>query len=253
MSTTSNPQAEHYDDILDDYDRHYYDPYSLQYREQFILAPLLDGVDLRGKRVADLASGSGETTRFLMRRFPGVECTGFDVSPEAVRRYRAKTQRDAIEFDLTRAHYSGEPFDAAIIMGGLHHCAADIHGALKNVATMLRPGGSFLLFEPNREYLLEAGRRLWYRLDRYFDAGNERALSHGELLSAAAGAFDCRRVQYFGGPAFFLVYNSLVFRLSKGAKAAAAPALIGAERLYGRLPSKWFFSSFLAHWVRRDS
>ena len=249
--TGANPQAGHYDDILDEYDRHYYDQYSLQYREQFILKPLLEGVDLRGKRVADLASGSGETSRFLSRRFPGVECEGFDVSPEACRRYRERTHQPAREFDLTRGVYDGEPFDAAIIMGGLHHCAADLQGALSAVAQMLRPGGVFLLFEPNRDYMLEAARRLWYRADRYFDADSEMALSHTDLLTAGGDAFECRRVQYFGGPAFFLVYNSLVFRMSGRTKAAIAPALMRAEGVYNRLTPRWLFASFLAQWIRR--
>jgi SAM-dependent methyltransferase len=250
VTATDNPQAGHYDGILDAYDRHYYDSYSLQYREQFILAPLLEGVDLRGKRVADLASGSGETSRFLSARYPGVQCEGFDVSPEACRRYRQRTQRPATELDLTRGGYAGDPFDAAIIMGGLHHCAAGLDVALRTVADMVRPGGLFLFFEPNREYALEAARRVWYRFDRYFDAGSERALAHGELTAAAAGAFECRRLRYFGGPAFFLVYNSLVFRLSAGTKSAVAPSLLRAERLYNRLPSRWLFASFLAQWVR---
>jgi SAM-dependent methyltransferase len=251
VTVTDNPQAGHYDTILDDYDRHYYDPYSLQYREQFILAPLLEGVDLRGKRVADLASGSGETTMSLIRRFAGVQCTGFDISPEACRRYREKTHRPAFEFDLTRGTYEGEPFDAAIIMGGLHHCTADLARALRNVAAMLRPGGVFLFFEPNSEYVLESARKLWYRFDRYFDESSERALSHRELMTAGGTAFEPQRLRYFGGPAFFLVYNSLVFRLSHRTKAATAPALLRVEQAYGRIPSKWMFASFLAQWVRR--
>lgn len=249
--TGGNPQAGHYDDILDEYDRHYYDEHSLRYRDQFILQPLLEGVDLRGKRVADLASGSGETSRFLSLRFPGVECEGFDVSPEACRRYRDKTHRPAREFDLTRGVYDGEPFDAAIVMGGLHHCAADLKGTLKAVAQMLRPGGIFLLFEPNRDYMLESARRLWYRFDRYFDAGSEMALSHADLLAASGNAFECRRVQYFGGPAFFLVYNSLVFRMSARTKAAISPPLMRVEEMYNRLTPRWLFASFLAQWTRR--
>ena len=249
--TGGNPQADHYDDILDEYDQHYYDQYSLRYREQFILEPLLEGIDLRGKRVADLASGSGETSRFLSRRFPGVECEGFDVSPEACRRYREKTQRPAQEFDLTQGRYEGEPFDAAIIMGGLHHCATDLEGTLTAIARMLRPGGTFLLFEPNRDYMLEALRRVWYRFDRYFDAANEMALSHADLLAAGRGAFECQRVRYFGGPAFFLVYNSLVFRMSGTTKAAIAPGLMRLESAYNQLTPRWLFASFLAQWVRR--
>jgi ubiquinone/menaquinone biosynthesis C-methylase UbiE len=246
----SGSQARHYDRILEEYDRHYYDVHSRAYREEFILTPLLEGIELRGKRVADLASGSGETSRYLVQRFPGIECTGFDISPEACRRYRERTGRPAFQFDLTRQMYSGEAFDAAIIMGGLHHCTADLDTTLANVARMLLPGGIFLLFEPNRQYVLEAARQLWYRLDNYFDARNENALAHHDLLQAAGGTFKSRKLQYFGGPAFFFVYNSLVFRLGDGLKAAVAPALLSAERAYQRLPAPWLFSSFLAQWVR---
>lgn len=247
----SHDQARHYDEIIDAYDRHYYDRYSLSYRERFILNPLLDDLDLRNMRVADLASGSGETSAFLARRFPGVQCEGFDVSPEACRRYQTRTGRPALQLDLTRDVYRGEPFDAAIIMGGLHHCAVDLSATLRTVAQMVRPGGRFLLFEPNREYLLETARRLWYRLDRYFDARSETALAHGELIEAAAGAFTCERLRYFGGPAFFLVYNSLVFRVPGQVKATIAPALLGVEAVYNRLPPRWLHASFLARWVRQ--
>lgn len=253
MAHSGHGQAQHYDTILDEYDRHYYDTYSSRYRERFILEPLLDGVDLAGARVADLASGSGDTSVYLMRRFAGVQCTGFDVSAEACRRYRARTGRPAVQFDLTGGTYAGDPFDAAIIMGGLHHCAADTGAALTAAARMVRPGGLFLLFEPNRDYLLEPLRRLWYRCDRYFEADSESALSHPALLAEAAGTFTCRRVRYFGGPAFFLVYNSLVFRMSDPVKAAAAPALLALESWYGRLTPRWLLASFLAQWVRTPS
>jgi ubiquinone/menaquinone biosynthesis C-methylase UbiE len=245
-----NAQARHYDEIIDDYDRHYYDRYSLQYRERFILRPLFKDVDLRGKRVADLASGSGETSLFLAQSFPGVELTGFDISPDACRRYQEKVGRPAHEIDLTAERYDGPRFDAAVIMGGLHHCVANLPHTLHTISTMLEPGGTLLLFEPNREYVLEPIRQLWYRRDRYFDAANEAALAHDALLSAGDRAFVCDRLTYFGGPAFFLVYNSLIFRLKPSLKARVSPLLLSAEAAYNHLPGRWMFASFLAKWTR---
>jgi SAM-dependent methyltransferase len=250
MTDTGSSQGGHYDHILDDYDRHYYDRHSLEYRETFILQPLLDGLDLRGKRVADLASGSGETTAYLARTFPGIQMTGFDVSPKACQRFRDKTGFPAVEFDLTAGRFDGEPFDAAVIMGGLHHCAANLPHALATVATMLRPGAHFLMFEPNRDYVLESARRLWYRVDRYFDDANEMALSHDALIDAGGGAFACEQVRYFGGPAFFLVYNSLVFRIPHWTKRLISPALLRSERVYNQLPGRAPFASFTARWRR---
>ena len=248
--TSTNPQAQHYNEILDDYDRHYYDRYSLAYRERFILEPLLKGVDLCGKRVADLASGSGETSIYLAEEFQGVELTGFDVSPKACRRYRERVGRPAHEMDLTTGCYEGERFDAAIIMGGLHHCVANLPQALRAISTMLKPGGTLLMSEPNRDYALEALRRLWYKRDGYFDASNEAALSHEAVLDAAGGAFACEHLEYFGGPAFFLVYNSLIFRLPHSVKAVVSPPLLAVEALYNRVPVRSIFASFLARWSR---
>src|SRR6516165_982709 len=236
MDTSSTRQAAHYDRILSDYDRHYYDPLSLEYRDRFILGPLLDGVDLSGLRVADLGCGSGETSLSLIARFPDVEVTGFDISPEACRRYREKVGRDCYELDLTRGHHGAETFDVAIIMGGLHHCVSDIPGTLATVAGMLKRGGLLLMFEPNRDYALEFMRRLWYRLDHYFDAETEAALSHDLVLRQASGAFEARKVIYFGGPAFYLVYNSLVFRLPTGVKNVLGRPLLAVEHIFNKLP-----------------
>jgi SAM-dependent methyltransferase len=247
---SSTRQAAHYDRILRNYEKHYYDRYSLQYREQFILNPLLEGVDLTGMRVADLASGSGYTSLWLIERFPGVEVTGFDISPEACRRYREVVGRDCHELNLTAGYTAGQIFDAAIIMGGLHHCVSNLPGALATIANMLRPGGTLMMFEPNRDYVLEFARRLWYRFDTYFDAETEAALSHNVLLQYARSAFMPRKVAYFGGPAFYLVYNSLVFRMPQRVKAAVSPALLGLERIFNRLPGRWMFAAFVAQWVR---
>jgi SAM-dependent methyltransferase len=244
-------QAGHYDRIIGAYDEHYYDEPSLAYRKEFILDPLLELLDLNGKRVADLACGSGRTSLELMERFPTVQMTGFDISPEACRRYHDATERPSHQFDLTQSFLAEEPFDAAVIMGGLHHCVSNLAAALNNVGRMVKPGGSLLLFEPNADYVLQFARRIWYRLDGYFDAETESALSHDALLGIAGSAFSCRRVRYFGGPAFFLVYNSLVFRIPRGIKGSVAPALLAMERAYNKLPGRWPYASFTAHWIRQ--
>lgn len=246
-----NAQAAHYDRILTEYDRHYYDRYSTEYRERFILEPLLAGVDLSGQSVADLASGSGYTSTYLLQRFPGVKVTGFDVSPEACAGYERRVGRPGRVCDLTRPQPVGETFDACIIMGGLHHCIANLPVVFANIHGMLKPGGLLLMFEPNRVYMLQGARDFWYRRDRYFDATNEQALDHDELRRIAGGRFRPEgKVRYFGGPAFFLVYNSLLFRLTSGVKAASSRVLLGAEAIYNRLPGRWVHSSFTARWRR---
>jgi hypothetical protein len=135
-------------------------------------------------------------------------------------------------------------------MGGLHHCVADLETTLGNIADMLNPGAPFLLFEPNREYFLQFARDIWYRADRYFDAATEDGLAHGDLLSRAGSTFRPEQVRYFGGPAFFLVYNSLVFRMPHRVKEIVAPPLMMLEAGFNALPGKRLFSSFTARWRR---
>lgn len=247
---SDNPQAAHYDRILSDYDRHYYDVQSTRYRERFILGPLLEGIDLREQRVADLASGSGHTSAYLMQRFPGIEVTGFDVSPEACAGYYRRVGRPSHQFDLTKPQPAPGEFDTCIIMGGLHHCVADLPTTFANIAKMLRPGGTLLMFEPNSQYVLQLARDVWYRFDTYFDEKNERALAHDDILGQTRDRFVAEHVRFFGGPAFFLVYNSLLFRLPARVKSATSGLLLGAEALHNRLPGRWLHSSFTARWRR---
>jgi SAM-dependent methyltransferase len=250
QSDAGRRQADHYDRILTDYDRHYYDEQSQAYREEFILSPLLEGCDLTGYRVADLASGSGETSLALMKRFPKVLTTGFDISPSACEKYRAAVGRPCFEADLSLGYNGGECFDAAIIMGGLHHCISNLPATLATVAGMIKPGGDFFMFEPNKEYFLQWARRVWYGMDKYFEADTEDGLIHADLLRLSSGRFECRNLNYFGGPAFFLIYNSLVFRVPHTVKRGLSPALMSMERLYNRLPGRLPYTSFVAHWKR---
>mgnify|MGYP003348609058 FL=1 len=139
----------------------------------------------------------------------------------------------------------------AFVIGGLHHCVVDLDTTLANVARMLKPGGLFLMLEPNSRHMLEAVRRVWYRLDASFDHATEHALDHEALLAAGHGAFEAERVTYFGGPAYFLILNSMVLRVPLWTKPWIAPGATVAERLWNRLPGARWHNVFLARWRRR--
>jgi SAM-dependent methyltransferase len=252
MSTDSQRQKQHYEAIHAEYEDHYYDPQSMLYRERFFFAPLFDGLDLNGKHVLDLASGSGHNSLALLRRFPTATVTGFDISASACQDYRRNVGRPCIEGDLTASLSASETFDAAMILGGLHHCVMDLNQALENVGRLVRPGGVFLMLEPNREFMLEGARRLWYRMDRYFDAPTEAALAHDEVLKRASPLFSLRGVRYMGGPGYFLISQSLLFRVPKSVKRALTPPLMCADGIYNRLKGRWLYPYFVAQWYRNE-
>lgn len=244
-------QADHYDDILDDYERHYYDASSIAYRERYIYPKLFSGLDLNGRRVLELACGSGFNTQALLRRFPTAEPIGVDISPRSCDAYRRNTGRPAHVFDLTATSDLPdlEPVDCAFVVGGLHHCIRDLPATFANLRRMIRPGGHLLLVEPNADFVLNALRMAWYRRDRWFQVQDEAPLDH-DLLKKDAPGFQAEAVSYLGGPAYFLIANSLVMRMPLKLKRPLAPALFAIDDLYNRLPGRRPYPMFIAQWRR---
>ena len=237
------------------YTAHCYGPSSLAYRREFILKSLRTDApsDLNGCRVADIASGSGINSLILRDWFPGVRCSGFDISRSACEDYRRLTGGNAYEVDLTRPldiRAVDGPYDAALVVGGLHHTVVDLPAALRNTAALVRPGGFLFMMEPNSRYLLEGLRRLWYRLDSNFDATTEHALDPAELAELGAPWFRPLAVSYCGGPAYFLIQQSISTRVPLRVKPRLASLLLPLERLYARLPSPRVHAFFTAIWER---
>src|SRR5258708_3168427 len=85
----SSRQKQHYTEIHDAYEAHYYDAPSMEYRSRFIYRWLFAGVDFSNTTVADLACGSGYNSLALKQRFDRVRTVGFDISEPAWASYRA--------------------------------------------------------------------------------------------------------------------------------------------------------------------
>jgi SAM-dependent methyltransferase len=251
MSTADSlRQKAHYEQIHQAYEAHYYDKHSLRYRDDFIFGPLLDGIDLNDLDVLDAASGTGHNTLLLRRRFPRLRAVGLDISDAACAGYRDVTGGEALQADLTQPLSFRRQFDAAIVIGGLHHCVVNLPQAVDNLARLIKPRGIVLMMEPSADGVLESLRNRWYRGDHYFDAGTEHALSHDKLLQLAEPRFVPEIVRYIGGPAYFLVLNSLVLRVPLGAKRWVAAATWPLERAFNGLNTRRAASAFIARWRR---
>ncbi len=253
LSVVKNPQEAHYEKIHDDYVAHYFDPTSREYRRRYIFETLFAGVDLDGKRVAELASSVGTNSLLLRERFPGIRLEGFDLSKQACLDYERNVGAPAHVVDLTRTAEIAPTFDAAFIVGGLHHCVNDLPTTMRNIAGMLKPGATLHWYEPNASFLLQKIRDLWYRADKFFDAASERALTEDELIGAAADWFVPGQTLYLGGPAYFLVLNSLIFRVPLRAKATLAPLLFALENGWSRVPGSLAHPVIAGIWRRTDT
>lgn len=251
MERASRKQAGHYHEIHDAYEAHYFDRTSMQYRREFFYDPMFSGIDLNGLLVADLAAGAGHNSMDLKKRYPKAATLGFDISKKACESYKQLVGAPAFELDLTLGKAVDHKVDAAIIIGGLHHCVSDLKDTLRTVASMVKPGGYFFICEPNERCFLENIRNLWYRKDKYFEATTEHSLDHDRLFAMATEWFEFDTCRYMGGPAYFLIYNSLVLRVPAWIKPLIWPPLAIMERIYNLLPGSSPFPYFVARWRRR--
>jgi len=125
-----------------------YDVFTPDTNERIVDIVTRLGKFVPGARIADLGCGSGVFTGLLHRR--GFNCTGIDLSPKLIRIAReAHPGIDFQEGDIERLPFADDSFDGVLLAGVLHHlpelskCAAEIK-------RILRPGGRFVAFDPNR-------------------------------------------------------------------------------------------------------
>lgn len=253
MTNSAARQEKHYAAVHEAYKNHYYDEFSIIYRRKFIYDPAFSGLDLNDLVVADLACGIGDGSLELLRRFPRALVSGFDVSVKAIEDYR-KLGLPATNFNLINPTHAAEwraQFDVGMIWGGIHHCVTDLQITLQNIATMIKPGGTLIMMEPNLLFLRTI-RRLWYHIDPYFDAPTEDALSHKTIHSLVSNLFDVEMVAHLGGAGYFLILNSMMFRLTKPMKRRLLPLLMNFDKLYNRIKEPRMHPYFIARWRRRE-
>jgi SAM-dependent methyltransferase len=242
-------QQRHYDQISAEYDMHYSDAYSLEYRRRFIYGPMFEGLALSGMNVLDAMCGSGQTTEYLLSRQARV--TGLDISNEVMDSFSARwSDCRAVRRSLLASELSDQSFDCIVIVGGLHHIQPNVSKAVKEIHRLLRPGGYFCFMEPHTGSLPDLIRRFWYKHDHFF-SDNEASIDFRELESAFGSHFTFKKVKYLGNLAFLLVFNSLIFRIPLAAKRFYSPFLMWLEPLLNKLQGKASSCFVVGQWQKK--
>jgi SAM-dependent methyltransferase len=249
--SSASLQREHYQKhFFEKYEQHYDDPCSQRYRNEFIHEPLFAEDPLAGADVLEAMCGSGETTSYLMSR--GARVTGLDLSEAAIASFSKRWPKmRGVCASITESGLPDASFDAAVVIGGLHHLHPNVEDGIREVGRILRPGGRFYFVEPHVGSLPDLARKFWYARDAYF-ASNEASIDVDELQQSVADIFAVDRAFHFGTFGWLLVLNSMIFRIPVGLKPLYTRPAIALERVLGPITTKALSCQAACVWVKRQ-
>ena len=145
-----------------------YDPYARLLGWDAVRSTLLEQMDLApGQRVLDIGCATGTLVVVVKQRHPDVAVVGLDPDPEALVRAARKALRAGVKAHFNRGFsdqlpYADASFDRVSCTGMFSLLPlAEKETTLREVRRVLRPGGSFHLFDLVK---MPPGSSLWVRL-----------------------------------------------------------------------------------------
>lgn len=105
------------------------------------------------REVLDIGCGTGELEKKLLDKNPNLKILGIDISQEMLERAAKKFENSPNlswkEGDFLKADLPSRLFDAAYSLSNLHYFP-DPQAVLRRAASVLKPGGFFVLIDWNR-------------------------------------------------------------------------------------------------------
>jgi len=188
------------------FDRHAesddYDVFTTAAKARIVDAVVRLGGLKAGARIADLGCGSGAFTVLLRER--GFVPMGLDISPKLIALAREKFAGiDFLEGDAENLPFADGGLDAVLLSGLIHHFP-DPQRLAAETYRVLKPGGRFVAFDPNR-----LNPFMWLYRDTaspfYSPVGvteNERPIVAGRVARVFSDAGFRVQSDYLGGLAY---------------------------------------------------
>ncbi len=134
------------------FDRHaqeqQYNVFSPESNRKIVQACMKQGRFRPGSLVIDLGCGSGVFTHLLQEQ--GLRCIGLDISHDIMAvGHKANPELDFLTGDVEHLPLCSGSVDGILLSGIIHHLP-DPSRCAQEVYRVLRPGGSFAAFDPNR-------------------------------------------------------------------------------------------------------
>ncbi len=206
----ANKQTKHFYEINSEYEKHYYSESSLFWRRINFWDFVLDGKYIKTSHIAEFCCGDGYNLDFLKSRLGPQTAHGYDISKIAIRKMSEKFGLKGFVFDLTKPLDLQKKYETIFVVGGLHHCITDLDCAVQNCRNALMDGGHLVVWEPYSGSIMNKLRNIWYKRDKYFEETTERAIHIDEIVKHG---FEIEKIKFSGGLGYYLVGNSMIFRL----------------------------------------
>jgi SAM-dependent methyltransferase len=161
-----------------------------------------------GARVGDLGCGSGVFSDLLQQA--GFKAVGVDISPKLISVGKLKYPGlELLEGDIEDLPFANETLDGVLLSGVVHHFP-DPRRCVEEVYRVLRRGGKFMAFDPNR-----CNPFMWLYRDRcspfYSSIGvteNERPVLAGQVRAMFKVAGFTVTTEYLSGLSYRYVASA---------------------------------------------
>jgi ubiquinone/menaquinone biosynthesis C-methylase UbiE/uncharacterized protein YbaR (Trm112 family) len=210
---------------------------SVRYHED-TMEQLVELAPPRGT-VLDAGCGSGAFLEFARRRGENVErYVGIDVSGGMLAHAAQRLRVDGVsqvlaQADALRLPFDDNTFDVVYARALLHHLP-DPHAGVQEIRRVLKPGGSAVVVDPNKNIISALPRVLARYTDR-FDADHKN-FAASELAAIVGSALDVGETRFFGYLAYPLLGFPDLIDFDRMGISRVATGLIRFDRVLGKVP-----------------
>jgi ubiquinone/menaquinone biosynthesis C-methylase UbiE len=161
-------------------------------------------------QAVDLGSGPGYLAIKLASAAPDLQVTGIDLSDEMLAQAERYTQRSGLQGrvafkkgDVAQIPFPDDSLDLVVSTLSLHHWSDPV-GVLDEIARVLRPGGSFLVFDLRRDMTAPFYLLLWFVTRCVAPSALRRV---NEPLGSRDAAFTVQEAAHLAGESCLTVWR----------------------------------------------
>ncbi len=166
-----------------------------------LVTDMLQGAKFKDGRTSDKILDVGCGIGFVSQLYPNFDIVGIDISDEMLKRNPFKWHKAPAE----AIPFPDNHFDYVVCRSLLHHLENPVAG-LREMFRVLKPGGTWVAWDPNQNLLANLFRKLFQHTDRFSHL--HKSFNDQELIGMVKSiGFTVTEAKYIG----FLAYPLLGF------------------------------------------